>query len=119
MPPKDPNAVSRALDAQGAAETLRWWVDAGVDLAIDDAPHDRFDAPPASQQAAKPATRIEPVATAPDEARRSAGALAASAQNLDELRGLLEKFDGCGLKATATRLVFSDGAPDARVMLVG
>ena len=52
MPPKDPNAVSRALDAQGAAETLRWWVDAGVDLAIDDAPHDRFDAPPASQQAA-------------------------------------------------------------------
>jgi len=119
MPPKDPNAVSRALDAQGAAETLRWWVDAGVDLAIDEAPHDRLDAPPASQQAAKPATRIEPAATAPDEARRSAGALAASAQNLDELRGLLEKFDGCGLKATATQLVFSDGAPDARVMLVG
>ena len=27
---------------------------------------------------------------------------------------LLEKFDGCGLKATATQLVFADGAPDAR-----
>ena len=32
---------------------------------------------------------------------------------------MLEKFDGCGLKATATRLVFADGAPDARIMLVG
>jgi DNA polymerase len=122
MPPKDPNAGSRALDAQGAAEALRWWVDAGVDLAIDETPHDRFAAPPTTQSRAapgRPAARIEQIATAPDEARRSAGALAAGAQNLDELRGLLEKFDGCGLKATATQLVFSDGAPNARVMLVG
>ena len=122
MPPKDPNPATRPLDAQGAAETLRWWVEAGVDLAIDEAPHDRFAAAPAASvdpAAARPATRMEPVAAAPDEARRSAGALAASAQNLDELRGLLEKFDGCGLKATATQLVFSDGAANARVMLVG
>ncbi len=128
MPPKDPNAVSRALDAQGAAETLRWWVDAGVDLAIDETPHDRFAAPPPAPRPkaerppaapVKPAMRIEPIAAAPDEARRSAGALAASAQNLEELRGVLEKFDGCALKATATQLVFSDGAPNARIMLVG
>jgi uracil-DNA glycosylase len=58
--------------------------------------------------------RIERPIAAPDDA-----ALAASARTLDELREILEKFDGCGLKATATRLVFSDGAPDARIMLVG
>ena len=41
------------------------------------------------------------------------------ARQLYELRALLERFDGCALKATASRLVFSDGNPEARVMLVG
>ena len=49
----------------------------------------------------------------------AARAAAKSAQSLDELRAILEKFDGCALKATATRLVFADGNPKARVMLVG
>ena len=35
------------------------------------------------------------------------------------MRAALERFDGCGLKATATQLVFADGAPGARIMLVG
>ncbi len=117
-----------ALTAQGAAEALRWWVDAGVDLAIDEAPHDRFaelapapqaKAPPAAVAAKPPPARIEQTAAAPDDARRSASALAAGAQNLEELRDILAKFDGCGLKATATQLVFADGAPDARIMMVG
>ena len=130
MPPNNPNPVARVLDAQGAADILRWWVEAGVDLAIDETPRDRFAASPARRTAAapvasagppagKPPPRIEPAAAAPDEAKRSAAALTAGAQSLDELRALLEGFDGCALKATATRLVFSDGAPDARVMLVG
>ena len=44
---------------------------------------------------------------------------ATSAATLDELRGLLEGFDGCALRATATHLVFADGNPQARVMFVG
>ena len=32
---------------------------------------------------------------------------------------MLEAFEGCGLKATATQLVFADGNPEARLMLVG
>ena len=39
--------------------------------------------------------------------------------SLEELRAALERFQGCGLKATATQLVFADGAPEARIMLVG
>jgi len=35
------------------------------------------------------------------------------------LRAELERFDGCGLKATATQLVFATGAPGARIMFVG
>ena len=42
-----------------------------------------------------------------------------SAKTLDELRALLEAFEGCMLRATATQLVFADGNPAARVMFVG
>jgi DNA polymerase len=44
---------------------------------------------------------------------------ARSAQSLDELRGILDRFEGCALKATASQLVFADGNPQARLMLVG
>ena len=44
---------------------------------------------------------------------------ATSAKSLDELRALLENFQGCALRATATQLVFADGNPDGRVMFVG
>ncbi len=49
----------------------------------------------------------------------AARAAAKNAKTLDELRAILEKFDGCALKATATQLVFADGNPQARVMFVG
>lgn len=125
MPSKSANPASGSLTAQEAADALRWWLEAGVDLALDETPHDRFAERPAPQakapatEPARPIARIEPAAAAPDDARRSAASMAAGARSLDELRELLEKFDGCGLKATATRLVFADGAPDARIMLVG
>jgi DNA polymerase len=44
---------------------------------------------------------------------------ARNAQTLDELRALLEAFEGCALRATATQLVFADGNPQSRVMFVG
>ena len=56
---------------------------------------------------------------APEAAVMTAREAARSAANLDELRGLLDKFDGCALKATASRLVFADGNPEARLMFVG
>ena len=127
MPPNGEDAASRPLTAQSAVEALRWWAEAGVDIALDEAPHDRFAETPARRvnprpapaAVAPPAARIEHAAAPAGDAQRSAAALAASARNLDELRDMLEKFDGCGLKATATRLAFSDGAADARVMLIG
>ena len=45
--------------------------------------------------------------------------LARAARSLDELREALMAFDGCPLKDTATNLVFADGNPSSRVMIVG
>jgi hypothetical protein len=44
---------------------------------------------------------------------------AKSAENLEALRALLEAFEGCMLRTTATQLVFADGNPKSRVMFVG
>ena len=44
---------------------------------------------------------------------------ARSAASLDELRSILDRFDGCGLKGSASRLVFADGTPGSRLMFVG
>jgi uracil-DNA glycosylase family 4 len=59
------------------------------------------------------------VPPAPDAAAMAAREAAKSAETLEALRAILEKFDGCALKATATQLVFADGNPKARVMFVG
>ena len=49
----------------------------------------------------------------------SARELAAAARSVAELREALAGFDGCPLKATATKLCFADGNPEARVMIIG
>ncbi len=128
---------------------LRWYVDMGVDIAVDAEPHDRFaeaaaaaaaaaaaptpDASSPAPRAAGPAAR-EPsalpgpaapaivggaAALSAELAVRSAREAAAEAQDLDALRAVLEAFEGCSLRNTATRLAFSDGDPAGRVMAVG
>ena len=59
-------------------------------------------------------------ATLPDaEAIASARELASKADTLEALREALGAFNGCNLKLTAKNLVFADGNPEARIMLVG
>jgi uracil-DNA glycosylase family 4 len=66
-------------------------------------------------------TPIEPLQApaAPDAAVMAAREAARSAASLDELRAILDRFEGCALRATATQLVFADGNPNARLMFVG
>jgi DNA polymerase len=55
----------------------------------------------------------------PEAAVMAAREAAKSAATLDELRAILDRFQGCALRTTATQLVFADGNPQARVMFVG
>ncbi|PSC04678.1 uracil-DNA glycosylase [Alsobacter soli] len=111
-----------------AADLLAWYAAMGVDALVDDDPHDRFaEAPQTPRRDAAPSPTPEvarPVgfagaSSAADDVAAEARMLARSAQSLDELRGLLEKFEGCALKLTARSLVFADGNPEGRVMFVG
>ena len=70
----------------------------------------------AARRRSCPRSRLAP---APEAAIASAREAARTAPTLEALRALLERFDGCALKSTATRLVFADGNPQARIMFVG
>ena len=114
-------------------ELLTFYVEAGVDCAIGEEPVNRLadDTPlpqdhateaPRERTLPPPAPRPAPaptVAPPPEAAMMSAREAASTARSLDELRALLEGFDGCALKFTASRLVFADGNPQARLMFVG
>jgi DNA polymerase len=63
--------------------------------------------------------RLSAAPPATDAAVMAAREAAKTAASLEELRAMLERFDGCALKSTATQLVFADGNPQARVMFVG
>ena len=53
---------------------------------------------------------------APDQGSQ---ALAAACADLAALRATMAAFDGCALKQGARNLVFADGDPRARVMVIG
>ena len=74
--------------------------------------------PPGLETKGRAAPPLAPPPSA-DAAAMAAREAAKSAKSLDELRAILEGFDGCALKATATRLVFADGNPQAKLMFVG
>src|SRR5690242_18471953 len=124
------------LTADEAAALLRWYLLAGVDEAIGDVAVDRYRAASRPAAAAAPpplrpspvATPAPPIASPPRPAPGLASApavlqstreLAAAARDLTELAEALAAFDGCPLKKTAMNLVFGDGNPAARVMLIG
>lgn len=75
--------------------------------------------PQAGALAPTPPRQADPALLLPDAAVTAARDAAATAATLDELRDALDRFEGCGLRRMATRLVFADGNPAARIMLVG
>lgn len=122
----------RPLNDAELLAALDWYRAAGVDLAVGEVPVDRFaqsvpaararpaptpqaSAPTRGDAAPQPASA--PLALNADPAETKA--LAAQAQTLDELRAVMDAYEGCLLKKRATQLCFADGNPEAEIMLVG
>jgi len=137
------------LHRNQARELLAFYLDAGADALIAEAPIDRMadenisagasvvaSALAAQAGAKRPEEAKTPTPLASPSAQMAGGSAASSpiapeaavmaareaartAKTLDELRALLESFEGCALRRTATQLVFADGNPQGRVMFVG
>jgi DNA polymerase len=127
-----------------ARDLLDFYLDAGADALLGEAPVDRFadeqaprsvpvapvEAVATRPRTAMPSPRLEratptapavPIAAppSPEVAVTDARAQARQAASLDELKRILERFEGCELRRHAKQLVFADGNPQARVMFVG
>lgn len=116
------SAMLAALDFQ---------IELGADTCIAETPLDRYSKPEANAEPGLGATAAPvsgvfmPKAAPPPvqviqadpigDARRAA----AGAGTLDGLRDAIAAYDHCELKKGARSLVFSDGRPDARVMIIG
>lgn len=114
---------------------LRWQVDMGIDMALLDQPapeateftslshifnssqvKTNINPPSLSSPAIAPAIAQIPV---PLDDSLLAADLAKQANSLGELKKILQGFEGCELKKTASNLVFADGPEDASIMLIG
>jgi DNA polymerase len=130
--------MAMSQDNSALETLLEFYVEAGVDLALDETPHDRFAEsarerePPRAPERSTPAAimpaRLDQVpsarpaftaAASADDAALAARAKAREAGTLDELRAMLMNFEGCALKQTAKNLCLADGNPEARVMFIG
>lgn len=128
------------MNKQAYASALQWYIDNGVDEALDDAPVDYYtiadkpieipkhqnDHPNQGGGAQSIRSKIESqnaaganTALGASDAREEAVKLAKQASTLDELRQAIADFDGIGLKKTASNLVFGKGNAQAKIMLIG
>jgi uracil-DNA glycosylase family 4 len=114
------------IGRDAARELLTFYVETGVDALLGENPVDHFadavvvrPSEPPKPPPAVPRKLEAASPPAPDAAIMHAHEAARSAASLEELRAILDRFEGCGLRATATRLVFADGNPRSRVMFVG
>ena len=112
--------MESGLDFHTARALLEWQIELGATEAIGDAPVNRYALPDTAPKARKPVTAPATPAKPKDiDAVAVAQKAAKSAGTLPELRTAMEAFDLCDLKRGARQLVFADGTPGARVMIIG
>ena len=108
--------------SHAALAALRWQIELGADEVIAELPQNRYEEVATAPRAKKPATfeAPAPIAAAPKEdPAQVAHALASAAGDLAALKSAMDRFDRCDLRKGAKSLVFADGNPAARVMIVG
>lgn len=118
-------------------DVLHWYQEGGLGEAVAESPRNRYEEKPGPEWRPFNCRRAQPaqvngntlgasvVNGAPKNREHTsvqdadARTLAQKATCLKDLRAALESFEGCQLKRFARSLVFADGNPDARVMLIG
>ncbi|MDP2079935.1 MAG: uracil-DNA glycosylase [Pseudotabrizicola sp.] len=119
-------------DWHASHAALLWQIDLGIDEWLLDDPINRHEL----ADPVKPVPVVAPTTTAPVAVRRAAApapvidtpkvdavaearASAARAGTLAELRAAIDAFTHCDLRRGARNLVFADGLPGARVLILG
>lgn len=126
------STAESALEYHAALAALTWQVELGATEAILDAPVDRYETPKEAPKAKRAENALDavdtrkkrplpPVAVAAPKVDCVAVARKAAqgAADLASLKSAMASFEHCELKRGARNLVFADGNPAARVMVIG
>jgi len=96
---------------------LQWLITAGADETIGNEPVNRLAVP---AQESRPTFSLQNENLHSNAAEETGCAsLAKKASTLEELKEAIFRLDGCPLKETATNMVFGNGNPHARLMIIG
>ncbi len=111
-------------------QILDWYILSGVEETAGEVPFAKFEATPLegkklpilknvqeSSVMTRQASTVLSQAT--QDACKDARERCQTVNSLSELKELVENFDGCALKLTASHTVFGDGAEDARIVFIG
>jgi DNA polymerase len=112
------------VEFHGLKAMLDWQVEMGATEAIGDAPVNRYEVPAELPKArlavpAAPGVAAGPEADPGVDPVAEARASAAAAGTLAALAASMAAYEHCELKRGARQLVFADGNPAARVMIIG
>lgn len=120
------------LEDMSEKQILEWYVSAGVDVICGDRPwEDVFDTlkkvsqiSEAPKSVSSPtSSEVRPATTELAQATvvacQNARQICAKAETLEELKKIIENFDGCSLKLTANKTVFGYGSETADLLLIG
>ena len=101
---------------EDVTQIINWYVSGGVDCFCGDEPCNVL-LPESKTNTLRPATSV--LAQSGNAAFINAKEICAKAQTLDDLKEMMERFDGCSLKFSANSTVFGNGNPRAELMIVG
>ena len=102
-----------------ALDLLEWQLELGVTETIGNQEVNRYlEVKPKSESETK-ANITSKEKTTIVEPTLVASSIASAANSLDDLAKAISSFDYCDLKQGARNLVFSDGSPGAKVMIIG
>ena len=114
--PIDISSISR----DDAKALLQLHLEFSVDQAVGDKPVNRYDLREnAPRKLLPPNKNSRKSEQEPKDFVEIASMLSEEASNLEELRSAMDGYEHCDLKYSARQLVFSDGRPNARLMVVG
>jgi uracil-DNA glycosylase len=102
---------------QAAVQALAWQAELGAVDPIGDEPLNRYALSAEAPRKAPPVAAT-PVPVFADPVAEAA-AMAEAAATLDDLREAMRAYDHCDLKRGARNLVFADGNPAARLLILG
>jgi|TARA_R110000787_G_scaffold11420_9_gene37889 DNA polymerase len=110
-----------SVDYHQAVALLRWQIELGATEAIGDVPVNRYEVPASLEKPRSAAAQSTPGGSdrGGGDAVAEASRIAAAAQTLEALQEAISTFEHCELKRGARRMVFADGTPGARLMIVG